>query len=532
MRSPASGIQVLITILAIVLSGCMSGYAPGIPRADIVEGDYGDSVVTVIPGAEYEAGRLHRIFFGGHYRDLWAAPIQVEVLDLEHAHGGLTPVEAGGGFQTKSLRFRAADGSLFKFRSVDKNPRAILPLELQNTVAGDIAKDQISMSHPAGALVVDELAGAVGVPRLHPRLVLLPDSPRLGEYRNDFGGLLGIFETYPDDGPHGTAGFMGSTKIQNTMKMFEAMDDNSEDRPDPIAFLKARFLDVFVGDWDRHVKQWKWARFKERGRDVWYPIPLDRDQAFVHLDGVFPWAASMAISQFENFSEIFNNISKLTFSGRFLDRRILVPLDRPTWDSVMTVFVGELSDSVIIRAVRQLPPPYLALDGDRLINALKSRRDSFYKISDAYYHLLSRYVDVHLSDKRECASIKRVDDGHVEVTAWRTRKDMVPVFHRVFVRGETNEIRLYMGGGDDSVVVEGSVGASIVVRVVGGKGDDVMIDRSEVHGVLWGWVPFVPQPDQMTYFYDYQGTNRYERGPSCSIDERKYTPPPGGTTQY
>jgi len=31
----------------------------------------------VIPGGEYNAGAVHRFFFGDHWRDLWTTPIEV-----------------------------------------------------------------------------------------------------------------------------------------------------------------------------------------------------------------------------------------------------------------------------------------------------------------------------------------------------------------------------------------------------------------------------------------------------------------------
>ena len=163
------------------LLSCATSYqTEGISKTTVLPGTSTGDSVTAIPGAEYDAGWLHRVFFGDHYRDLWAAPVRVPVLDLTSFAGGLRPVEKGGGFQTKSLRFIGADRQYYKFRSVDKNPRAILPLELRETVAGDIAQDHISTSHPCGSLIVDHLAKAVGVPTLDAQLIYLPDDSHLG----------------------------------------------------------------------------------------------------------------------------------------------------------------------------------------------------------------------------------------------------------------------------------------------------------------------------------------------------------------
>jgi hypothetical protein len=413
----------------------------------------------------------------------------------------------------------------------------VLPLELRETVAGDLAQDHISTSHPCATLIVDALASAVQVPTLDSKLVYLPDSELLRGFREEFGGLVGIFEIYPEAGEEGVADFLGASKIRNTLKMFQAMEEDSEDRPDALAFLNARFLDVFVGDWDRHVKQWKWAQFKENGKTTWQPIPMDRDQAMVRLDGLLTGIASMSITQFSNFHDGDPDLTKLTFSGRFLDRRLLTELDRATWDSVATAFAARLTDAVIEDAVRRIPPEYFAIDGERIIRILKERRDAFARIAGEYYLLLADYVDIHLSDKREVIEIQRMNDDEVAVTAWVRKKDGTydpdrMVFHRVFTDDETNEIRVYTLGADDSVHFSGNVSSSIPVRVIGGKGDDQMIDESEVRGHLWGFIPFVSSPERMTFFYDHQGENLLKAGGGTVIETDSYRPPPGGTFQY
>ena len=510
--------------------GCASSsqeYAGGLSKTVVVpEAEKSPDSLTVIPGPEYQAGWLHRVFFGDHYRDIWTTPVKVPIIDLGTFAGGMTPIEQGGGFQTKSLRFQGKNGQLYAFRSVNKDPKKALPEELRETIAAEVFQDQISSSHPAGALVVDALASAVGVLHPHPILCLLPDDPRLGEFRENFSGILGTLEEYPDNGPDGAPGFAGSTKIVNTVKLFGVLEENSEDKVNSRAFLTARFLDILVGDWDRHIKQWRWARFKENGNDVYSPIPRDRDQAFARLDGTFPRLSIKFVDQFESFDDDFNSIYGQTFSGRFLDRRLLVDLSKPTWDSLAEIVVARWTDAVIDDAVRRLPEPYYQKHGTWLAKSLKSRRGHFKEASNKFYDLLSGYVDIHLSDKREYVEVVRLDDERVEVTAWRRDKESGeakgnPVYHRMFFRNETNEIRVYLLGGDDKALIKGNVDKSITVRVIGGKGDDDLVDESVVHGVLFGFIPFIPQADHETFFYDGSGNNTFVAGPSCSVNKEK-----------
>ena len=45
--------------------------------------------------------------------------------------------------------------------------------------------------------------------------------------------------------------------------------------------LRSRLFDIWIGDWDRHDDQWRWASFKDKNGFTYYqPIPRDRDQIF------------------------------------------------------------------------------------------------------------------------------------------------------------------------------------------------------------------------------------------------------------
>src|SRR2546421_2691957 len=136
---------------------------------------------TVVAGAHYRAGWLHRLFLGAHYRDLWGTPVEVEVLDLSRFAGGLTPTGCGGRRQTKVLRLLGKDGRQYVFRSIDKDPTLALPPELRATFARDVVQDQISSAHPGGPLVVAPLLDATGVLHAEPRIMLLRSEEHTSE---------------------------------------------------------------------------------------------------------------------------------------------------------------------------------------------------------------------------------------------------------------------------------------------------------------------------------------------------------------
>src|SRR2546427_5482814 len=150
--------------------------------------------VVVAAGAGYKAGGLHRFFLGDDYRDLWTMPIRAEVLDLRAYAGGLKPAFRGGGQETKGLAMKGADGRDYTFRGIDKDPSAVLPPDLQGTIAERIGHGQISSAPPAAPVIVAPLLEAAGVLHVTPRIVVMPDDPALGEFRPTFAGLVGLIE--------------------------------------------------------------------------------------------------------------------------------------------------------------------------------------------------------------------------------------------------------------------------------------------------------------------------------------------------
>src|SRR5690606_32965664 len=333
----------------------------------------GTESVTVAADSSHAAGPLHRFFFGSGYRDLWVTPITVPVLDLERFDGGLTATESGGGMQTKSLRLENDEGFEWTFRSVAKDARSILPEKLRNSFMVGIVNDQISHAHPGGALVVPPLASAIGILHAQPQLAVMPDVPELGEFRETYGGMLGIIEEFMDDLPDGEAGFAGSDDIVNSGDLLEELRQDPSVRIDAHDFLKARLLDLVINDWDRHRDQWRWAKLERRGGEYWVPIPRDRDNALFWFDRFFPSIARMVAPKLLPFGSRIS-LKGLTVSSRDLDPVILAPLDRREWDSLATFVMERLTDSLIMAAEAGIPPEYRPEREELVAGRLISRR--------------------------------------------------------------------------------------------------------------------------------------------------------------
>ncbi len=399
-----------------------------------------DSIVTVTPGPQYEAGSLHELFFGHHWRSLWTTPIQVTVLDLQTFAGGLVPLKRGGGQQTKSLRLLGADGIQYKFRSIDKDPTKVLPGPLRVSLAAEVISDQISTAHPTAALIVSHLSEAAGVIQAKPILVVLPDSPLLGEFREEYGGLFGTLEVHPDEGDEETPGFLGADNVKGTFSLLDHLEDHPEEYIHSESFLRARLFDVFLGDWDRHTDQWRWARFDQDQYQIWYPIPRDRDQAFARYTGLFPWIASKAVRQLEGFSDAYPSMEYLTWSGRFLDRRILPWIPKDEWQSVTLDLQTQLTDSAIDFAIKQMPPEWYAMEGELLAKQLKSRRDKLFDASMEFRELVFEVADVWLTDEDEVIELWYGGDS-LYYTSYVGKDSVASSKHMVRVRPRKHRSR-------------------------------------------------------------------------------------------
>ena len=495
-------------IIGVAASLALAASARAEPAAASAEPE--PPLTTVVAGARYaDVSRLHRVLFGEDYRELWALRVQVEVLDLGRFAGGLTPVRQVGQRQSRALALRGRDGRSYTFRDLEKDATAGLEAVLRRTIAGRIAQDQIAALHPGAPPVAGALLDAAGVPNAGAHLVVMPDDERLGRFRDGFAGTLGTLQEYPTATSYGHTGFAGATAIIEGEEMLARLRASAEERVDARSFLRARLMDLFLGDWDRHLGQWRFA--KVPGSAQWLPIPEDRDFAFSRFEGLMLFVARNWRPRWVEFGEEYPDMLGLTWQAWPLDRILLSELERPVWDELAADLRRRLTDDVIDAAVRRLPAEYLRADGARLARALKGRRDLLEHATDRFYRLLSEEVRVEGTDAPDAAEVIALDGGDLEVRLRRVDARGVPVgepwFRRRFRHRDTSEVRLDLRGGSDRLVARGE--SRIRVRVIGGEGDDVLDDSAG--GATW--------------LADWQGRDRVVRGSRTRVDARPYVAP-------
>jgi hypothetical protein len=432
-----------------------------------LEKTWPDSVTVVAyPGFD-KAGGGKRWLLGANYRKEWGVSVRVPVFDMK----GWKPEQRGGGLQTRSLRLKNKDGEEYVLRGVRKYVTdAALPAALKGAdFVKDVVSDGVSASYPYAALSVPPFAEVVGVPHANPKLVYVPDDPRLGKFRADYGNLFALFEERePGNGK----------KTYSTSDLDKKLFKDNDNAVNQKAVLRARLLDMFIMDFDRHEDQWRWLSEDNGKGNDYSPVPRDRDQPFFINEGVIPWLAgsAWAAPQLQGFRAKARNINTYNHNARNFDRNYMNELSEKDWKEMAESVLALMSDSLIEAALAKQPASIQPYHKDWIVERLKERRKYYVAEMLGYYRFLSSTVNIYGSDKRELYDVTRNDDGTVTVRVLKISKDGDTdkvLYERTFVSGVTHEIRIYGLGGDDKFVTHGGGGGGIHVRLIGGPGADV-----------------------------------------------------------
>ena len=497
---------------AALISAVLVGLAPLAAASALAQGEAApDAARRSVTVGHYGANGLHRLLMGSGYRDLWMTPVSVEVLDLSREAGGLRPVARVGGQQTKILALEGRDGRSYTFRGVVKDASHVLdtadPMLKDSAVARKIIDDLMSAQHPASDLIASGILEAAGVPCPAWRLVALPDDPALGGFGEEFKGVVGVFAEYPQPAKGAVPGFLGATEIIDHLALYGRLESAGVKAIDARALLRARLTDIFMGDWDRHRKQWRWAKLP--GSPLWTPIPEDRDQAFSRYDGYVMDRTRGRDPRFQEFGPRYAGIGGLTFNGWDQDHRLLAGFTRADFVEAAKQLQARLTDEAIEAAARRMPPEWYAIDGSRLVKDLRARREGLPQVAEEFYLDLATRVDVYLTNRTERVDAVRTPQGDMEVTV----RVLGPgdqagdvTYHRVFLGKETEDVRFYALGGDDRMAVSGGTRGPRV-RMVGGKGDDTLDATGAGNAKL----------------SDSEGRNR---AVAAANDDKPYTAPP------
>jgi hypothetical protein len=213
---------------------------------------------------------------------------------------------------------------------VEKDPVNIFPEPLRTTFVAGIVKDNVTAIFPYAPLTVPVFADALGVPHSNPRIVFVAPDKNLGIYSRDFANKVIILEEREPLG-----------KSLSTVNMVAELKADYDNTIDQKAFLTARMLDIFLGDWDRHADQWRWVDVQKGKGKTFKGVPRDRDQVFYINNGLFPkfLALPWVMPKFQGFGEKIKNINALSFNARLIDGIFTNQLSKDDWATTTSVVV-------------------------------------------------------------------------------------------------------------------------------------------------------------------------------------------------
>ena len=436
---------------------------------------FSDSSYTVAGGEQYEAGFMKKLFMGNLYRTSWTTPVNIPFLNLDTTMGGLKATGRGGGRQTRSLSLNGSDGRSYVFRSVDKDPIKALDPAMRKTFILGLSRQVTATQHPYGALAVNHLLNSTGILHANPALYILPDDPKLGVFRDEYGNMPGMLEEKPKKSRNERPGTFNADDVVRSFDLFRKIYKDHKSRIDERSFLQARIFDIWIGDWGRHEDNWKWAGFEDQDQNMIYkPVPRDRDHAFSKWNGILPYLASRkwGLPNAENFDDDFEDISSLTYPARHLDRFILTSLQKEEFLSAAAWIQNTMNDVLIDSAIARLPAEIVPVSGEEIARKLKSRRSTLHQAAEEYYLLLAENVNVTGTNSPEHFRVERLEGGRVEVTVSAVHPDTQVCYRRLFHPDETKNVNVYGLDGDDVFIITGSHSGPIQLRVFGGKGND------------------------------------------------------------
>jgi hypothetical protein len=468
--------------------------------------------ITTAANPSLEASGFHRFLFGSLWRDIWTTPVDIKSVNSNAPDGSIffdkAIIRQQENTTIHSLLYKDKNGNEYIFTPINQDSVSSLPIELSEILPKDIVSDQMGILNPFTPLVTSSILKAVGIPYRETQLVSITGNQVLSKEPN-----IGILE-----GQLIIPIYNMSTGLDNlieTSPMIESLESNLHNRVDEMQYLKARLIDILLGDWEREADQWQWLSTKTNNQIVWQPIPLNHRQAFVRINGLLPIVADLAIPQLENCSDNISSVENLTLTGRFLDRRLLISFPKQTWDSLATWIQNRLSDSILTVAISFLPAPILEKEGESLLLLLKSRQAQLARATQEFYKLYSSYVDINGTNQAEQVKIRRIGRHMVSVElSDLSDTSFTPSYKRLFHDDFTKEIRILLHGGNDIVNIDGEENSAIKIIVDCGEGQNEFIDKSKSRSLFSSVNPFSAGG---TIYYDSNPESKIKAGSNTLV---------------
>ncbi len=445
---------------------------------------------SVYTKEEITKSSLHKYVWGKRYRSYYGTEVNVPTVNLDTLFGGLKVFRKGGGHQSKSLHFKNKEGKRYVLRAIRKSATVYLQAmafkdqyiqgQFDGTFTERLLQDFYTGSHPYAPFVTGHLSDAVNLYHTNPVLYFVPKQPALASFNANFGNELYMIEEHVSDGHGDLKSFGYANEIKSTTDLIKRLRKDEKYVVDEEMYLRARLFDMAIGDWDRHIDQWRWAEFKEANKVVYRPIPRDRDQVFSNMgDGALLNIATRIIPPLrlmEGFNEVIRSVNGFNSSPFSLDMMLLNETTKQQWEAEAVFLQKNLTDEVIENAFKAFPKE---VQDKKTLNEIKhvfkARIVNLKKTANKYYALLNKTPLIRGTDKDDLFEIERLPNGNTKITVSRIKdgKKGVVIHEKVYNKDGTKEIWLYGLDDEDVFEVVGEGNNLIKLRLIGGQNNDV-----------------------------------------------------------
>ncbi|MFK5959709.1 MAG: metallophosphoesterase, partial [Lutibacter sp.] len=424
-----------------------------------------------------------------HYKDLYLKKFEYQVVNLDTLYGGLTPIKLGGGNQSVSLRLEDKVGKEYVMRRLRKSATQFIQVkafqenymkdQFKNTAAERFLMDFYTTSYPFAALVTGNLSDIVGVYHSNSEIFYVPKQPALQHYNAIIGNDLFLFEERSTKDFKHLASFGNPDDIVSTDEVMNHLMKDEKYQIDHSQYIKTRLFDMWLGDWDRHEDQYRWATFKNADGTITYaPIPRDRDQAFPKFDGFLTQATTNLIPALRLMQSFGSNIKNVKTFNQVIYKTDMMLINQSSlkeWIAEANFLEQHLTDAEIEKAFANFPSQLKDENIESIKSNLKKRRSHIISWAKEYFTILNKNAIIIGTNKDDTFEITRLENGDTRIKVIRNKKnksDNDIVYEKIFSPEITKEIWLYGLNDKDHFIVNGLGKATIKILIIGGQNKD------------------------------------------------------------
>lgn len=432
-----------------------------------------EKVVSVVDPKELKRSQAYETIFGKHYRSVFGIEFPVEALDLQKRN--IKPIRENVDLQTVNLRLQNKDNA-FVMIPVRKSATQLIQSiaykneyvanDFENTFTQKFINDFQTTQHPFYPLIVPNIAKLANVNQLKSSLYYVPKQELLKEYNENFGDEIYLLEQYP---------IVKDTlsDFTTTEEVLKKIVENKHHKIDREQYIRARLLDMLIGDWNRNEAQWSWKKSIEGQDTIYTPYSKTREFIFPKYDGLF-FNLLMRLAPFrhmENYKDQMRSAKWFNKIAYPIDMALLQNTTEEEWQAQANYLQNTINKESLEKAFAQLPKEVQSKIDHQVIEIMLERKNKLPQFASEYQKVLDKLVILKGTNDDEKFLVERLPKGETKVSIIDKQSNET-LFERVFDRKNTKEIRLYGMNGNDEFVQNGKGNNLIKVRMIGGLDND------------------------------------------------------------